>query len=140
MRVIFSLLCLFGMLHFAQAQNKEEADPYYIYSIYFGGGSYYIDDEQSQGLSEWLKTIPYIDDSEISIHSHTDNIGSKRYNEWLSKMRSNAAWKRLLEEGIPPEFMSIEDFGELNPVYDNDTWEGKLKNRRVDIIIKPIVM
>ena len=140
MRLCTLLLFTLLMTSTVAAQQKEEADPYYIYSIYFGGGSYYIDNEQAQGLSEWLLTVPYIDDCEISIHSHTDNIGSKEYNAWLSKMRSDAAFRKLLLEGIPSEIISIEDFGELNPIYDNSTWEGKLKNRRVDIIIKPVVL
>lgn len=135
--LILALLCSFSLS--AHAQQKKEADPYYIYSIYFGGGSSYIDEEQSQGLSEWLLTIPYLDNCEISIHSHTDDIGSKAYNEWLSEMRSRAAFIKLLQEGISGDIISIEDFGELNPVYDNSTWEGKLKNRRVDIIIRPVV-
>jgi flagellar motor protein MotB len=55
-------------------------------------------------------------------------------------MRTDAALQRLLMKQIPEEIISIEEFGELNPVYDNSTWEGKLKNRRVDIIIKPILL
>jgi outer membrane protein OmpA-like peptidoglycan-associated protein len=134
------LSALFVLLFpaFLIAQDNEPS--YYIHSIYFGGGSYYIDDQQTQELQDWLLTIPNIDDTEITIHSHTDNIGSKEYNEWLSQMRSRAAIIKLLEQGIPRELMSIEDFGELNPVYDNSTWEGKLKNRRVDIIIHPVIL
>lgn len=135
----YLICCLFLSLPtFVIAQDSEPS--HYIYSIYFGGGSYYIDEEQAIGLEEWLKTIPNIDDTEITIHSHTDDIGSKEYNAWLSHMRSKAAILKLLQQGIPQELMSIEDFGELNPVYDNSTWEGKLKNRRVDIIIRPVVM
>lgn len=122
------------------AQEGEEDPGYYIYSIYFGGGSYYIDQEQAQGLVDWLNSIPDVETHAISVHSHTDNIGSKAYNDWLSQMRSESAIHQLLQQGIPEENISIEDFGELNPVYDNSTWEGKLKNRRVDIIIKPLIM
>ncbi len=119
-------------------QIEEELPSYYIFSIYFGGGSYYIDSGQKQELYEWLDGIPRIEEHAISIHSHTDDIGSKEYNDWLSKMRSESALRKLLEKGIPGDIITIEDFGELNPVYDNSTWEGKLKNRRVDIIIRPL--
>ena len=111
---------------------------YYIFSIYFGGGSYYIDGQQVQDLNEWLDGIPGIENHEISIHSHTDDIGGREYNARLSRMRSEAVLQRLLLKGISPDIISIKDFGELNPVYDNSTWEGKLKNRRADIIIKPV--
>jgi flagellar motor protein MotB len=33
--------------------------------------------------------------------------------------------------------MSVHDFGQLNPLFDNNTWEGRQKNRRVDIIVWP---
>lgn len=121
------------------AQEKE-TPPYYIFSIYFGGGSYYIDGQQEQEFYEWIDGIPGIDNHEISVHSHTDDIGGKEYNAWLSRMRSESALQLLINKHIAREVISIEDFGELNPVYDNSTWEGKLKNRRVDIIIKPLIM
>ena len=119
-------------------QNEGDSPNYYIFSIYFGGGSYYIDSEQTQELFDWIDGIEGAEDMDISVHSHTDNIGSKAYNDWLSQMRSESAIMKLLEKGLRQEMMSIEDFGELNPVYDNSTWEGKLKNRRVDIILRPI--
>ena len=117
---------------------QDEEPSYYIFSIYFGGGSYYIDESQATELYEWLDEIPRLEEHAISIHSHTDDIGGKEYNAWLSSMRSNSALHLLLQKGLPDYIISIEDFGELNPVYDNSTWAGKLKNRRVDIIIKPL--
>jgi len=110
-------------------------DAHDMYSIYFGGGSYYIDPQQEQGLYEFLDAHPQAKHLTITIHSHTDDIGSLEYNERLSRLRSLEAQQRLLHYGIPAENLSIQDFGELNPVYDNSTWAGKLKNRRVDVII-----
>ncbi|MCO6481018.1 MAG: OmpA family protein [Phaeodactylibacter sp.] len=134
MKATFTVLLLALLLPLAA---QEEA-PYHIFSIYFGGGSYYIDGQQSEDLSRWLRQFPNLEDYEISVHSHTDDIGSKEYNAWLSRNRSEAAIRKLMDNGVLPEQISVEDFGELNPVYDNSTWEGKLKNRRVDIILKPI--
>lgn len=131
------LLLILGLFFFS-AKGQEEEPAYYIYSIYFGGGSYFIDGEQSDGLQEWLDGIPDLEHQSISIHGHTDDIGSYEYNQWLSRMRCGAALQQLMQKGIDREVISIEDFGELNPIYDNSTWEGKLKNRRVDIIIRPI--
>lgn len=135
-------LLLFCLLSFSlnQIAAQDEEPNYYIFSIYFGGGSYYIDGQQTQELNKWLDGIPDIDNHEISVHSHTDDIGGKAYNDWLSQMRSESAILKLVQWGIDQEVISIQDFGELNPVYDNSTWEGKLKNRRVDVIIKPLTM
>lgn len=134
------LLFTFVLVTSFQIQAQVEAPSHYIHSIYFGGGSYYIAPYQVQELQEFLNGIPGVENFQITVHSHTDNIGGLEYNAWLSKMRSENSMRILKQNGIPENNMSIEDFGELNPVYDNNTWEGRLKNRRVDIILKPIVM
>lgn len=136
MKYLSYLLLLLPSVLWAQAEEPA----YYIHSIYFGGGSYYIGPEQIKEFEEWFETIPNIENCEISVHGHTDDIGGVEYNQWLSQMRTESATLLLLEKNVPRESISIEDFGELNPIYDNSTWEGKLKNRRVDIIIKPIVL
>ena len=133
------LWVLIVLLGFSKINAQEEELPsYFIFSIYFGGGSYYIDSDQMNELYDWLESIPRLEEHAISIHSHTDDIGGKEYNDWLSQMRSNSSFILLLQKGLPEDIITIEDFGELNPVYDNSTWEGKLRNRRVDIIVRPL--
>lgn len=116
---------------------QENQDPHFTKSIFFGGGNYYIDQRQVQELNKWLDQFPGLEGYNILIHSHTDDIGSLEYNQWLSRMRSQSVLRELEKRGLRPETISKEDFGELNPVYDNDTWEGKLKNRRADVILIP---
>lgn len=137
------LLFLSFVLFFLSCRSyaqRNDGPSYHIFSIYFGGGSYYIDPEQEKELFKWIDGIEGIENHEISVHGHTDNIGSLEYNQWLSQERCEAALQRLLQKGIPRDRISIEEFGELNPIYDNSTLEGRLKNRRVDIIIKPLVI
>ncbi len=131
-----AILFLVSCLHFLPTK-AQTGEPPYIKSIYFGGGSYYIDGRQIRELNEWLDGFPGLEGYNILIHSHTDNIGSLEYNQRLSQMRSRAVLRVLEKRGLIPETISKEDFGELNPVYDNSTWEGKLNNRRADVILIP---
>jgi len=109
-------------------------------SIYFDGGSWYIDEGQSVELSRWLDSIPnLLEKYRIQLISHTDPIGGKEYNEYLSQMRSSAVFRLLTEQHIPQEVISIKDWGLENPVYSNDDWGGRIMNRRVDVIVFPIV-
>jgi outer membrane protein OmpA-like peptidoglycan-associated protein len=109
-------------------------------SIYFGGGSYDIDDMQASDLYEWLDSIPnLLEKYEIHLISHTDPIGGKEYNEWLSKMRSEAVHYLLVQYQIPESKISAKDWGLENPVYSNDSYRGMVMNRRVDVILYPIV-
>ena len=114
--------------------------PQYQISIYFGGGSYYISRDQRITLQEFLKGIPHVEQFNITIHSHTDNIGGVEFNDWLSQMRSQSAMEELLLNNIRQEMVEIKDFGLHNPVYDNSTWEGRIKNRRVDIFLWPLAL
>jgi len=114
--------------------------PQHQISIFFGGGSYYISQDQRKAISEFLQNIPHVEQYNITIHSHTDNIGGVEFNDWLSQMRSQSALEELLLNNIGREMIEIKDFGLHNPVYDNSTWEGKRKNRRVDIFLWPLVL
>ena len=114
--------------------------PQHQISIYFGGGSYYISNEQKDELMQFLQNIPHVEQYNITIHSQTDNIGGVEFNNWLSQMRSHSAMEELLLNNIKQEMIEIKDFGLHNPVFDNSTWEGRLKNRRVDIFFWPLAL
>jgi outer membrane protein OmpA-like peptidoglycan-associated protein len=109
-------------------------------SIYFDGGSYYVDDFQAEDLAHWLDSIPsLLDKYEIQLISHTDPVGGVRYNQWLSRMRSETVFQLLVMKDIPEKMIHIKDWGLDNPVYENDSYEGMMKNRRVDVILRPVV-
>ncbi len=127
------LLLLTSTLAFGQQDEIRK-------SIYFPGGSSYIDDYQAADLAHWLDSIPnLLDKYEIQLISHTDNIGSRRSNEILSQARSQAVFDLLIQRDIPQEIIHIKDWGLENPVYKNDSWKNVIMNRRVDVILHPIV-
>lgn len=132
------LLTTISILFISYAGHSQE--PKYQISIYFGGGSNYITEDQKEDIKKFLLNIHNIDHYNITIHSHTDNIGGVEFNEWLSQMRSQSALEQLLLNSIRQDMIEIKDFGLHNPVYDNSTREGKLKNRRVDIFLWPQVL
>jgi outer membrane protein OmpA-like peptidoglycan-associated protein len=132
MKLLITLLFTFSAT-LATAQSQGE--PSFIKSVFFRGGSAYINFEQSQEIQDLLDSIPHIKDYLITVHSHTDNIGDVEYNQYLSNMRSESAIEELvIHEKIEKSIIEIKDFGLFNPVYDNDTWYGRRMNRRVDII------
>ena len=110
-------------------------------SIFFGGGSYYVDEVQIEELYDWLDSIPnLLDKYDIHLISHTDPIGGKEYNDWLSKMRSEAVEQIILDRGdISERKITIKDWGLENPVYSNTSYSGMQMNRRVDVILYPII-
>ncbi|HRJ29675.1 MAG TPA: OmpA family protein [Cyclobacteriaceae bacterium] len=130
------LLALFFSGVVAFGQHTDELRK----SIYFGGGSYFIDEFQADDLFHWLDSIPnLLDKYEIHLISHTDPIGGREYNEWLSKMRSQAVQELLIQRDIPEHKISVKDWGLDNPVFRNDSRRGMSLNRRVDVILYPII-
>lgn len=132
-RIIMLFLLFTAIAVSGKAQGFGE--PSYIRSVYFRGGSFYIDRYQNTELTQFVDSIPNIHNFIITVHSHTDNIGGKEYKEWLSEMRSDSVIELLLKnEKIQEGVIEKKDFGLFNPVYDNTTWEGRRRNRRVDVI------
>lgn len=130
--IIFVLLAAYA---FSQQQQDEIRK-----SIFFGGGSYFINEEQTTELYHWLDSVPnLLEKYDIHLISHTDPIGGKEYNEWLSRMRSGAVQGLLLQRSIPEHKITIKDWGLENAVYRNDSYEGMIMNRRVDVILYPII-
>lgn len=124
----------------AQSQNTSSpADQDHIHSIFFGGGSYYIVPSEGVRLKQFLDEIPNLDAYEIEIQGHTDDIGNREYNLRLSDFRARTVRDRLISYPLLPEMMRMLPLGEDEPSFDNDTWKGKLSNRRVDVILKRIV-
>lgn len=132
-KLLFVLLFLCIVPRGVAQQPKEE-----IRNIFFGGGSYYIDNEQINELSDFVKSLKNIDYYDVTIISHTDNIGGKEYNQWLSDMRSRSVILQLKRMGVSSEIIRFRSDGLENPTFDNNTNLGRMRNRRVDIIFTPI--
>jgi len=141
MKFTVAIVCVLvvGVCHVAPATAQTPHDEL-IKSIYFGGGSYELDELQATELSRWLDSIPnLLEKYEILLVSHTDNIGGKRFNEWLSRMRSQTVHGVLIRKDIPERIIHIKDWAAENPVYSNTSHMGMRLNRRVDVVLHPVV-
>jgi len=71
----------------------------------------------------------------LDIEGHTDSTGSDELNQRLSEQRAESARSYLISQGIEDYTIIARGFGKTMPVADNDTREGRQKNRRVEIIV-----
>lgn len=83
-------------------------------------------------LIEFLKNNPTV---QIEISGHTDNIGSRRYNQVLSENRAKSVYLYLIEHGIQAERLIYKGYADTMPIASNETEEGRAKNRRTEIKI-----
>lgn len=76
-------------------------------------------------------------DSQLMLEGHTDSVGSTAYNQTLSQDRANAVKHVLVRHfQIDPTRIRTIGMGESRPVADNDSEDGRARNRRVEAIIK----
>lgn len=75
----------------------------------------------------------------LTIVGHTDNVGSDQYNQTLSERRAKAVNDYLLNKGVLIQRLVLLGRGEASPRASNATEEGRRLNRRVEIIVEPIV-
>ncbi len=71
----------------------------------------------------------------VEIQGHTDNIGGEEYNYQLGEKRAEAVRRYLSLKGVPLHRMSVISYGEMEPVADNKTREGRSGNRRVVLVV-----
>lgn len=72
-------------------------------------------------------------DAYLHLGGYSDSTGSEADNMRVSERRAKKVYSALVAAGIPADQITYEGYGEANPVADNDTREGRLKNRRVEV-------
>ncbi len=103
-------------------------------NISFENGRYYLLPESNielNKLSQYLIRNPGI---QIQINGHSDGGGLKYKNQKMSELRAREVFEYLIKKGVQNK-MYFKGFGSTQPIADNDTEEGKAKNRRVEFEI-----
>jgi chemotaxis protein MotB len=85
-----------------------------------------------QGIADVVKST----DSTVSIEGNTDSFGNEQSNWKLSLQRAISVMEYFeYTEGLSPCRFCVAGYGSMRPVVSNDTADGRVKNRRVDIIL-----
>lgn len=105
-------------------------------SVLFGYNSWTATEQTIQEINNLSSSIADKSPKEITIYGYTDEKGSEEYNLKLSQKRADRILE-ILQSKLSEEiiFRSI-GMGEANPIYDNNTENGRRNNRRVEIRIK----
>lgn len=131
--------------HLAVASPGEAVDPAVCQTlmkdaladntILFDSGKASISSDSFGLLDGLIFTARRCPESRIRIEGHTDSDGDDGTNQWLSEQRADAVVGYLATAGLSTDRLEPVGLGESQPVADNDTPEGKAKNRRIEFVI-----
>jgi chemotaxis protein MotB len=113
--------------------------------ILFDSGSAMIKPEGIKVMKTVGEVLKKVTDKQIRIDGHTDNVPiSARLKErfpsnWeLSTSRATSVVRYLIDEaGIAPELLTAAGHADTQPVATNDTEDGRMHNRRIEIALYP---
>ena len=106
-----------------------------INNLFFEVNKAELSPESTPELDRLVKLMLENKDLKIEISGHTDNTGSKSFNQTLSEDRAKAVGNYLVNHQVEASRIKTIGYGYEKPLASNDTEEGKAQNRRVEILI-----
>ena len=76
-------------------------------------------------------------DTTLRVSGHTDNTGSRQYNQTLSERRAGSVADYLATREVDRARMLVQGMGFDQPIADNGSAAGRAQNRRVELYILP---
>jgi general secretion pathway protein A len=101
--------------------------------VRFGYNNNDFTEEALENLSNFADDLVFHPNVKISIKGYTDSNGNQAYNQNLSQFRANIVKSFLLGKGADSDQIETHGMGDENPIATNDTAQGRLMNRRVEI-------
>ncbi len=107
--------------------------PVVLENIYFDTGKFILRQESYYELNKLFDFLQENPKVKAEISGHTDNVGSDQDNLELSSNRAKAVVEYLYSKGINRSRLRYAGYGESRPIADNNSDEGRQKNRRVEL-------
>lgn len=131
-----------GQIAITELKGKLTLDV--LDKILFDSGKTEIKPEGLEVLDRVVEILAAAEDKAIRVEGHTDNVRiggalAKKYpTNWeLSAARALTVVRYLEKQGLDPRILSAVAFGENQPLADNETPEGRARNRRIAIVLQP---
>jgi OOP family OmpA-OmpF porin len=102
--------------------------------INFDTGKATIRPESEPIIAQIVEMMNSNPELKLSVEGHTDNVGNPTSNQTLSEERAKAVVAAISAQGIAAERLSSVGHGQNMPIADNNTEEGRAKNRRVELV------
>tara|TARA_B100001142_G_C14332559_1_gene654685 strand:- start:989 stop:2893 length:1905 start_codon:yes stop_codon:yes gene_type:complete len=118
-----------------ELESLENGKSFNLSNIYFQTNSYDINNVVREVLIEFANYLKINNNLVIEINGFTDDIGDESKNQTLSENRAKSVREIILLEGISPDRVLFNGYGEQFPIAKNTFKEGRAKNRRTEFKI-----
>jgi outer membrane protein OmpA-like peptidoglycan-associated protein len=125
-----------GRLQNMRATRGAQGMQMTLDDIAFAPGRAALRPEAKASLGKLVAFVNRDTTKPIRIEGHTDGRGNANSNQLLSQRRADSVRDALIAAGVAANRMTSIGMGEDQPVADNETEEGRAKNRRVDVILE----
>ena len=128
----------------AHVRRLQSAVKYTVNSdLLFPSGSYELTEAGKETIAKVAQILAPEQQEKLVVNGYTDNVpigpGLKREgiptNLVLSQKRAENVMQFMISQGVNPNLVSAQGFGEADPVASNDTAEGRAQNRRVELTL-----
>ncbi len=117
-------------------EEKDSVGHFILENIYFETDKAILLDSSYKELDAMFEILSTNNSNKIIIAGHTDNQGDEKHNQQLSEARAKAVYSYFIEKGIAASRMEYIGYGSTKPISNNNTEEGRRKNRRVEILLE----
>ncbi|QYO78119.1 OmpA family protein [Devosia salina] len=105
-------------------------------AILFQSGAAIIAAGANAELDAFAEALNQCPDAVVEVEGHTDSDGDDQRNLALSVARAESVVNALIERGVSASRLYAIGYGEMRPVADNDTADGKRRNRRIVVTVR----
>jgi type IX secretion system PorP/SprF family membrane protein len=116
-------------------KKDQEVVDMAVQNLEFEAGKSIIRESSKSSLNTFSEKLKQKSNWNLVLDGHTDNVGDEDANLLLSKNRVEAVKSYLMSKGISEIRINVNYFGESKPIAENNTPEGRQKNRRVEFKI-----
>ena len=95
-----------------------------------------LTDRARQIIAEAAQATQRVQTTRIEVNGYTDKSGTARYNAGLSVRRAQNVAAELVRQGVPRQAITVQGFGESNPLVPTADGVREPQNRRVQIILR----
>jgi len=107
--------------------------PISLEGVSFRYNSHELTDDARLALDPVAGMLRNHADIRFEVAGHSDAQGNAAYNQWLSQQRALSVRAYLIGQGVDPENITARGYGSRQPIADNSTVEGLVRNRRVEL-------